>query len=511
MNPRNPGNQGDAPKAPPHDLKMEQAVLGCMMLEAAAVERVRQILSPTDFYRLAHRDIYQACLEAYDSGSGADLLIVKSRLLEKGKLRKVGGVAYLAECLEAPSTSVNAAYYANKVKESAQRRALCDLARTLSQACDLQVALPDLIAQMRAVTETMTVSARGDGSELVCLRDVEPKPVAWLWPGRIPLGKLTLLVGDPGLGKSLVSLDLAARVTTGTPWPDAPGQRQDAGDVLILSAEDDLADTIRPRLDAAGADPARVVALQAVKDETDDGGICKRAFNLTRDVGQLAQATEVHPGIRLVIIDPISAYMGDVDSHHNAEVRAALSPLADFAQQHRVAVLAISHLRKSGGRAIYRTMGSLAFAAAARTVLGVGVDPQDDTGQRRLMLPIKANLTADSSGMAWTIVPKALNGLGELPRIAWERDPVPAGDVDSLLGGEDEDGKRGPDAYARGEAVEFLKQELAAGPRSAKEMESAAKQAGVASRTLDRAKALLRVQATHEPDGWYWTLPEGYQ
>jgi hypothetical protein len=188
------------------------------------------------------------------------------------------------------------------------------------------------------------------GPLLRCFSDIAPKPLRWLWPSRIPLGKLTLLIGDPGLGKSLLTADIASRVTRGRPFPD--GATCESGSVIFLSAEDDAADTIRPRLDAAGADVSRVHTLEAVRVQLTDGSLTEKAFNLETDCAALEVALRKHPDVRLIVIDPISAYLGGVDSHSNAEVRGVLARLATLAAQHGVAVLCITHLRKSAGAAV---------------------------------------------------------------------------------------------------------------------------------------------------------------
>ena len=126
------------------------------------------------------------------------------------------------------------------------------------------------------------------GAVLRCFRDITPKPLLWLWPGRIPLGKLTLLIGDPGLGKSLLTNDVASRVTRGTLFPD--GAACEVGSVILLSAEDDAADTIRPRLDAAGADVSRAHVLEAVRVQLTDGSLIEKTFNLETDSAALEAA-----------------------------------------------------------------------------------------------------------------------------------------------------------------------------------------------------------------------------
>src|SRR5437660_11349850 len=225
----------------------------------------------------------------------------------------------------------------------------------------------------------------GPGAVLRCFSDIAPKPLRWVWPGRIPLGKLTLLVGDPGLGKSLLTAGIASCVSRGASFPD--GARCDSGSAILLSAEDDPGDAIRPRLDAAGADVSRVHILDAVRVQLTDGSLTEKSFNLETDIALLEGVLREHPDVRLIVIGPISAYLGGTDSHSNAEVRGLLSPLAALAAKYGVAVLAVTHLRKSAGAAIYRAISSIAFAAASRAVWAVACDPEDE--ERRLLVPGK--------------------------------------------------------------------------------------------------------------------------
>lgn len=256
---------------------------------------------------------------------------------------------------------------------------------------------------------------------LTRLSDVVSRPVEWLWPGRFAIGKLTLIAGDPGLGKSFVTLDIAARISTGTPWPDRRAEPIPSGDVILLSAEDDLEDTIRPRLDAAGADPSRIVAIQGINfyDEEADRTTLK-SFNLEVDLPALQSALEKTINPRAVVIDPITAFCGHADSHKNADIRGLLAPLSNLAAKYRVAVIAVTHLNKSGGvNALYRAMGSLAFVAAARAVWLVTKDAESPA--RRLMLAMKNNLGPDGSGLAYSLMQTQPDGPAV---VAWEPDPV---------------------------------------------------------------------------------------
>jgi RecA-family ATPase len=208
----------------------------------------------------------------------------------------------------------------------------------------------------RIVTEAEEVQPE-HGLELRRVSNITSRPVQWLCPGRVARGKVTMLAGHPGLGKSQLALAIAAILTTGGRWP-ADGARAQIGSAIILSAEDDPEDTIRPRLDAAGADLARCHVIGAVCDRGHGGRETRRGFSVVDDLPRLAMALSEIGDAALVVIDPITAYLGATDSHRNAEVRAALAPLAELAAQYRVAVLAISHLRKSpDGEAILRVSG----------------------------------------------------------------------------------------------------------------------------------------------------------
>jgi putative DNA primase/helicase len=353
-----------------------------------------------------------------------------------------------------------------------------------------------------AAPDPTPATALNGAPVVVRLADVKPEPVAWLWPGRIAVGKLTLIAGDPGLGKSFLTLDLAARVSTGAGWPDRIGERIEPGGVVLLSAEDGIADTIRPRLDAAGADVSRIVALEAVRVIGEGGRESARTFDLARDLPALEAAIREVERCRLVVIDPVTAYLGDTDSHKNAEVRGLLAPLSDMAARHGVAVVAVTHLNKSGGGpAIYRAMGSLAFAAAARAAWAVSKDKDDP--RRRLLLPIKNNIAPDTGGLAYRIEPLGVDGC---PAVAWEPDPVSVSADDALAGDREGGGGRSE----RDDAADWLRDLLGHGPRPARDVEREAREAGYSIATVRRAKAAIGVVSRKPGFGgpWEWTLPQ---
>jgi RecA-family ATPase len=213
----------------------------------------------------------------------------------------------------------------------------------------------------------------GRRPEVVCLADVEPEDVDWLWQPYIPKGKLTILEGDPGAGKTWLALQLAAIITKGDPFPDAADgclrARRAPGTVVYLSAEDGLADTLRPRLDSAGADPSKVYALTGWTSIDPKTGESTCGNVTLQDIDMLRQTMRTY-NTSLVVVDPLQAYLGsDIDMHRANAVRPVLAGLANLAEEFKTAVLLIRHLGKSQqDRSIYRGLGSIDFVAAARSV-----------------------------------------------------------------------------------------------------------------------------------------------
>lgn len=232
---------------------------------------------------------------------------------------------------------------------------------------------------------------------IVPLSKVEPETVRWLWPDRVPLGKLTLLDGDPGLLKSTLTLDLAARLSRGASMPDGsvPEIEGPAGTVL-LTAEDGLADTVRPRLDAAGGDAEWVAVVKHVP--TADGDLRLPHVEDTLELGRALDTVDAN----LLVVDPLMAFLPpEVNSHRDQDVRRALAPLAELADDTGVAVVAIRHLNKSGGsNPKYRGDGSIGLIGAARSGLLVAEDP-DAPDTRRILAPTKANLSEPAPSLAY--------------------------------------------------------------------------------------------------------------
>jgi AAA domain len=327
------------------------------------------------------------------------------------------------------------------------------------------------------------------------MSDVQPERVSWLWPGYLAAGKLHVVDGDPGLGKSSMTLDWAARLTTGKPWPDGADGPAPRG-VLLVSAEDGLADTIRPRLDAAGADVDRVHALTGIAIPT-AAGVDERMPALPRDVEQLVHIIGEYD-VGLAVVDPLMAYLGaDVDSYRDQDVRRALAPLARAAEQTGCAVVLVRHLRKGGGSALYRGGGSIGIIGAARFGYAVGRDPDDSA--RRVIAATKSNLAVEPASLAFRLV-----DAGGAARVEW--DGIVAHTAGDLLRERGDDDERAE----RDEAAEWLRGYLAdqGGEAAFADLIRAARSDGHAERTLRRARSRAGVETTRSgfPPRSVWRL-----
>ena len=324
------------------------------------------------------------------------------------------------------------------------------------------------------------------GPRVVRLSDVESESVSWLWKGYIPYGKVTLIAGDPGLGKSWSTLDLAARLTVGGETPDRQ-HTMDQGAVVLLTAEDGIADTVRPRIDVQGGDASLVHILEGVFEP--DG--TERLPSLIEDVGTLEQVV-IEANARLIIIDPLNAYIGRTDSHNDAQIRRALTPLSKMAERTGAAVVVVMHLNQATLQpALYRVQGTIGYVGAARSVLLVVADKEEPG--RRLLVPIKANLAAEMPAIAFTITQE--------PALAWQG--VVDVDIADLLSAI-------PWKQSKlEEAKDFLNETLGYGGVPSDEIDVASSKRGISQATLRRAKTAIGVLAIHigeqGPNGeGYW-------
>jgi DNA polymerase len=355
--------------------------------------------------------------------------------------------------------------------------------------------------------------------ESVRASSVEMESYEWLWSDRFAIGKIGIIAGLPDEGKGQVLAYIASRVTNpDLEWPNGEG-RAPHGNVILLSAEDDYADTVRPRMEAAEADCDRVEFIKMVSDQSKQGHMRRRMFSLADDLEELRRSITKLGNVKLVLVDPISAYLGigKVDSYRASDVRAVLGPLKELAEEMRVAIIAIMHFNKKLDvvNVLLRISDSLAFGAAARHAYGIIADKDND---RTLMVRGKNNLARkDERNLAFHFEEKQV-GIGRRsgkpivsPYIVFEPGYVDVSATEAMQAASE---NRSPGA--RDEAKLLLQAMLASGPVEQTDIQEAAKANGISAITLRRAKRDLGVKVKKDrttPGGkWFWELPtkEGF-
>jgi len=339
--------------------------------------------------------------------------------------------------------------------------------------------------QLRELVESIAEWQPEVDSDSVVLRriaNVQPEAVRWFWYPYIPYRKLTLLEGDPGTGKSWCGLALATAQSLGKGLPGVDSLQ--TGNVLIISAEDGLADTIRPRLSAFEADISRIYAIDGL-------------FTLDKDGYETLEGYIKQLAPLLVIIDPLVAYLsGEVDIHRANQVRQVTAHLARLAEKHGPAIIAIRHLTKGGNlKPIYRGLGSIDFTAAARSVLLAGSDP--DNPQARGIVHLMCNLAPIGEAIGYELRENGFFWTGHSELTAGQILSIPTDDSSSALS----------------KAIGFLNEMLCDGPQESEEIYTEAGNRGISKRTLQRAKEELGVIAKREGEpgkrgggAWYWKL-----
>jgi len=313
---------------------------------------------------------------------------------------------------------------------------------------------------------------------IINMADVEAVAVKWLWKPYIPLGKITIIQGDPGEGKTTLALSIAAALTQGEKLPNEVGIKAPMN-VIYQTAEDGLADTIKPRLEAVNADCTRVLVIDESKEE----------LSMTDERIQKAiQQT----GAKLLILDPIQAYIGaNVDMHRANEIRPVMSKLGRIAEEYGCAVVLIGHMNKAvGQKSSYRGLGSIDITAVARSVLIVG--KMRDSPSKRIMTQAKSSLAPVGKSLLFEI-----NGNSALE---WK------GEVDITAEQFLENG--GAELNKLEIATEFLLETLKDGKVSQKEIAAAASDYDFSARTLNEAKKKLKVLSIKADNKWYWKLPD---
>lgn len=313
--------------------------------------------------------------------------------------------------------------------------------------------------------------------KLIHMEDVVSKEVEWLWYPYIPYGKITIIEGDPGEGKTTLVLKLAAALSRGLPLPCDDDKEYEPIHIIYQTAEDGIEDTIKPRLEKAGADCSMIRVI----DETD------KELSMTDD--RLEQAI-IETKARLIILDPIQAYIGaTVDMHRANEIRPVLKHLGIIAEKHNCAIILIGHMNKaSGNKAAYRGMGSIDFFAVARSVLLVG--RVEGEANIRAVVQIKNNLAAFGHPKAFELSEDGFHWLGDYEITA-----------DEVLGG------IAPKANKLEQAKRLLREVAETNnAMQSNEIFNLAEEQGISRRTLENAKKELSIRAKRINNSWYWEL-----
>ena len=330
-------------------------------------------------------------------------------------------------------------------------------------------------------------------------------PIRWLWQGWLARGKLQILAGSPGTGKTTIAMSLAATVSSAGCFPcGTPANR---GNVLIWTGEDDPSDTLAPRLVASGAELANVFF---VRGTVVDGE--QRSFDPGRDIRLLVVEAKRIGNVQLLIVDPVvSAIIGD--GHKANDVRRGLQPLVDLAQILDCAVLGITHFSKgsSGRDPLERVMGSQAFGALARVVLVAAKEASSEEGSppRRFVARAKSNIGPDGGGFDYQLHQTELESHKGVVAayVAWQG--AIQGSARDLLGAVEVDEAGGDDASERNDAKQFLTSLLSDGPLPVRGIKADAVGAGYSWRTIERAKKDAGIEARKLglKEGWVWALP----
>lgn len=315
------------------------------------------------------------------------------------------------------------------------------------------------------------------------LCDIEDKPLMWFWYEKIPDHGLSMLQGDPGVSKSYLSLYMACHISTGTPWPDCPDVPVEQGSVLIISGEDD-ASRVKERCRWMDGDMSKILMVELSN---------KTQLDIRQHLDRLQVALDgLTTRCRLIIFDPITAYMGNCRANNNNEVRAALDPLADFAVENELCIITINHMnKKAGEKHVYRGLGSMGFTAVARSVWGVVFDDSDDDRETRILCPVKANYSKHPSGLKYQIIDNA---------IQFEAEPY-YGNIDDV--------ESKAKATKVDECVIWIRDRLKGGQVASRTFAEDAERAGFRKSTIQTARRIVGTEKEKSDaanGGWFIAL-----
>ena len=482
---------------PPSATDVEVAVLGAIMLNNGCLPEVVGILEPTDFYHPAHRLIYSAIYRIAERSEPIDMATVATELEKSGDLAKVGGPNALIDIADSVYTAANATAHARIIKDKAVLRQLAWYAGELSEVIHNHPgSAADLVAEAQGKLESIGRSAlpgrKRRTGVTTAMDTVDAEEIDWMWKPWLPLGKITIVEGNPKTGKSFLTLQLAAIVTRGWAFPGQdgrPGNSYGPANVIIMNAEDNLADTLRPRLDAAEADCSRVFAFTGVRSM--QGTRSADRLPSFQDIAEIEDVIVQHSA-KLLVVDPIQAYLGrNVDMNQAAETRPVLTEIALIAARQRCAVLIVRHLRKSGGDSITQGLGGIDIFGIGRSIWLIMKDPQDPA--RRLLVHSASNNAREAGTQSFTLgdgfrwTGSDNRTIEELMQAAaYTRSASPSQSIDHV--------------------VDWLRDTLVT-PLSSTEIQARARRSGFSKNNLWLAKSMLQIEAYKSGPLTFWRMP----
>lgn len=462
---------------------LSRVILGSLVIAPNFLEIAE--LNERLFLNDRERRAFKIISDFWENGRPAEI----DSILLADRLGGNGAVTFVSELITGLQR-FSPEIFAERVRELKRQVIGGRLVSDLKKEMDLVLKtglVPDLSRIRAGFEELDQIQSAKEGANAKPLEAFEPEAISWLWPSRIPKAMLTLLAGSPGAGKSFLSIAIAARLSRGETLPDAGGLALSCNS-LFLAAEDPVAQAIRPRADANGADPSKIFILE-VEDFAPENGIKKlrAALNQNKEIG-------------LVVVDPLNAFLtSGADYFRDPDVRRTLlQPLIRIAEESKIAILAVVHFNKRDDpEVLNRIGGSIAYGAAARSIIGLGIDPED--GERRLIVPIKTNYTRPPAALAFRIGPDL--------RITFEDAPILNLEAEDIFLKQRKD-----EIVIKSFAAEWLSDILKDGPVEFKEILATAKKAGIAQATLYRAKAHLKVRSVTHGFGQFkstsWEAPK---
>lgn len=474
-----------------HEDEAEARVIGSLLTSASTVIPVLEgVISADSFYRQSRGVIYEAALALHARGGHVDAVTVEHYLRRSGRKSGPGGWrVVIASLAEVSGATLAVASYAMIVAEAAERRRLHRIGLDVSHAA----ANGGLTNERRSELSRRLASPAGTpthGQSLAMpISQFQRLSVEWLMPGLIPRGMVSLLVGDPGLGKSMFACWLTAKLT------------QAGQSVIYQTAEDSYSYVVSPRLEAAGADMDRAFVVKLHEDAP---------VWLPMHVAEIARQVR-ETSARLVVIDPLMAFLPEaVNSHKDQSIRTALRPLHDLAEETGCTILVVAHLNKGQGTSLHRIGGSVGISGAARSVLLMARDPDDTASRNRILAHMKCNVGPEAPSQTWRIEDITIPASDGNAEVRTARVASVGGSAYShqdLLGVTSDPDQRN----AEQAAVEFLLAELEDGPVTANAMIARYREAGHSKSTIDRARSRLGViseKVGFGADGrWVWRLP----